>query len=342
MTFATFTSPSGLQRLVTPDYVVAVQSTAGDAVSRVWTVADSAPGASRGYFIVTGTFAATVAAVGAGLVTLALPDGGQIALNPQWVTQLEQLPGDTATRVVWAADSEGGYATVLGDLATIQAALTYTPPTPVAPGGVTSSVQVNDGAGQLSGDANFLYDLAAQDITSTVNTIDLAAANTAVFRSLLGTVGIEAAGQIDLVAAQGITLNSSTGTAGQVLTSGGPNLPSTWTTVAGGAATIANVALSAAHNNASPLVCGGFFAAGQTTTGVRALIYSANTTRAEVRVLNQAGTPLLTVTEAPAGAFGWREISASTSVVLPTAGVYIDLAHLSGSGLTYVYAVEVT
>lgn len=146
MTFAIFTQPSGLKRLVTPEYVVAVQSTAGDAVSRVWTVADSAPGASRGYSIVTGTFAATVAAVGAGLVTLALPDGGQIALAPQWVTQLEQLPGNAATRVVWAADSEGGYATVLGTLAATAAALAYAP----SVGGFELNAPLNTSHGNAS------------------------------------------------------------------------------------------------------------------------------------------------------------------------------------------------
>jgi len=127
VTFAIFTQPNGLKRLVTPDYVVAVQSTAGDAVSRVWTIADSAPGASRSYSIVNGTFAATVAAIG-GLVTLPLPDGEQVALAPRWVTQLEALPGNTATRVTWAADAAGGYATVVGTQAATAAALAYTPP----------------------------------------------------------------------------------------------------------------------------------------------------------------------------------------------------------------------
>lgn len=128
MTFAIFTMPNTLKRLVTPDYVVAVQSIPGDTVARVWTVADSAPGASRGYSIVTGTFAATVAAIGAGLVTLPTPDGSQVAIAPRWVTQLEQLAGNTATRVVWAADGESGYATVTGTLAAVSAALAYTPP----------------------------------------------------------------------------------------------------------------------------------------------------------------------------------------------------------------------
>ena len=128
MTFATFNMPNGLKRLVTPEYVVAVQSLPGDTSARVWTVADSAPGASRGYSIVLGSFLAVTTAIG-GLVTLPLPDGSQVAIAPRWVTQLEQLPGNTSTRVVWAADGEGGYATVVGSLIVVGAALSYTPPT---------------------------------------------------------------------------------------------------------------------------------------------------------------------------------------------------------------------
>lgn len=107
----------------------------------------------------------------------------------------------------------------------------------------------------------------------------------------------------------------------------------------GGGGPIADLSLNASAGTGSPTFCGGFFAAGETVTTVKALIWSQNNTTAELRIVDQAGNPLVTVTE-PGGTFGWREISVSTSVVLPTAGVYIDLRSVY-SFFVYCYAVLV-
>lgn len=134
MTFASFTQPNGVPVSITTEHVCAIRGLSPDTAAQVWTITDSSPGSSRGYVTVNGSFATVAAAFGVvPLVLLTDAGGAPLAINAAFATRVQALPGDTACRVTWAADQQGGYAIVQGTYAATTAALAYTP----TPGGGT-------------------------------------------------------------------------------------------------------------------------------------------------------------------------------------------------------------
>lgn len=229
MTFASFVQPNGTPISITTEYVCAIRGLSPDTAAQVWSITDSSPGASRGYVTVAGSFAAVTAAFGVvPFVLLTEQSGASLAINAAFSTRVEALPGDTACRVTWAADQQGGYAIVQGTYAATTAALTYTPtPGGAVPGGPVDAVQRNAGGGLFGGSGDFSWDLstvrvenasvvgvnlAGVNVVSGTGSVYVNAANgNAELRSGAGTAKLYGAAWIELESRDGVRLRDTGG-----------------------------------------------------------------------------------------------------------------------------------
>jgi len=334
VTFVAFTTPSGSAQIAL-EYVAAIQQLPGDAATRVWWLADGAPGATRNYTVVQGGFYATLAALaGSGAFVFNTTTAEYLAVVPRWVTSITSTPGDAFSRVTWAADAPDGYAVVKGSIASVTAALAYTPSV-VGPGGPLHSVQCNGGGGFV-GYSQLQFD-GANLVSSNGGLIALGCkgsaqlSSTSSFASLNGATDVQlnAGGAIACQLAKELVVNGNGGNAGEVLTSSGPGLPPTWALLPQPAPVAGwNVSINATHNGASPQVLGAFYVDGTgTVMGAQVLLDSAGATQGQVDVIDVLGTVVQTFfdsipatglrvvfpSSAPTLSAGWYRLQLSTS-----------------------------
>ena len=343
MTFAAFTQSNGLPVSIATEHVCAIRGLTPDTAAQVWSITDSSPGASRGYVTVAGSFGATVAAFGVvPLVLLTEFGGAPLAINAAYTTRVEALPSNTACRVTWAADQQGGYAVVQGSYAAITAALAWTPtPGGAVPGGIQYSIQYNAGGGLFGGDGGALYD--GTDLAVSVP-------GKAAVQSV-GSVALESTGAKALVAADGnvtissasagmvwslaneLEINGNAGTLGEVLTSQGPGVPPSWAQPAPTALAL-SFALNTSHNNVTPVDAGAFYTPGFTPSGTVAVFVNSTAANiATVRVVDSFGAPVWTFSD-PFPSTGYRIIPPAASPPLGAVWYRIDVACAGAGSVT--------
>ena len=115
----------------------------------------------------------------------------------------------------------------------------WAPATTTAPAGNPNEVQYNSG-GALAGDPNFTYDTTNLTVATGGAAIDIGQGfitgnpGLTVETGAGGTLTLGNGDVVDLVAAQEIRVNGTSGTAGNVLTSNGIGVPATWQAPAAG------------------------------------------------------------------------------------------------------------
>jgi len=343
MTFAAFTQPNGVPVSITTEYVCAIRGLSPDTAAQVWTITDTSPGASRGYVTVNGSFATVAAAFGVvPLVLLTDAGGAPLAINAAFATRVQALPGDTACRVTWAADQQGGYAIVQGTYAATTAALAFTPtPGGAVPGGIQYSVQYNAGAGLFGGDGNFLYDGNGLAVSvpgkAVVQSAGLAklesTASTATVSADLDVVLESVSAGFKWLLANELEVNGFPGAPGDLLTSQGPGVPPTWSQPPPALAPL-SFALNTSHNNVTPLDAGAFYTTGFGPTGTVAVFVDSTAANiATVRVVDSFGAPVWTFTD-PFPSTGYRIIPPAASPPLAAGWYRIDVACAGAGNVT--------
>lgn len=344
MTFASFVQPNGTPISITTEYVCAIRQLSPDTAAQVWSITDSSPGTSRGYVTVSGSFAAVTAAFGV-VPLVVLPDsqGAAVAINPAFSTRVQALPGDTACRVSWAADQQGGYVIVQGSYAAITTALAYTPtPGGAVPGGPQYALQYNAGAGLFGGDAGALYD-GTDFAVFAGGKAAVQSVGAARFRSTAGTTLVsadldltlqsESAGMIWNLANE-LVVNGNAGAPGEVLTSQGLGVPPSWAQPAPAASALSFVC-NTSHNNVTPVNAGAFYVPGVFTPSGTVAVFVDSTAAniATVRVVDSFGAPVWTFTD-PFPSTGYRIIPPAASPPLAAGWYRIDVACAGAGAVT--------
>lgn len=343
MTFAAFTQPNGVPVSITTEYVCAIRGLSPDTAAQVWTITDSSPGASRGYVTVNGSFATVAAAFGVvPLVLLTDAGGAPLAINAAFATRVQALPGDTACRVTWAADQQGGYAIVQGTYAATTAALAFTPtPGGAVPGGIQYSIQYNAGGGLFGGDGGALYDgtdlavsVPGKAAVQGAGAVRLqSTGSTALVAADLNVVLTSASAGMAWNLANELVVNGNAGAPGEVLTSQGLGVPPSWAQPAPAAAPL-SFALNTSHNNVTPLDAGAFYTTGFGPTGTVAVFVDSSAANvATVRVVDSFGAPVWTFSDAFPST-GYRVIPPAASPPLAAGWYRIDVACAGAGNVT--------